>query len=301
MILKKMVDTLLALIIGLLAAYALVCLYAFFLGDYFLFATQPPTYTLGGDYKTILSAKGRQIPFIYLAAPNARYTILYSHGNLEDIGFIRPRLESYRKHGYNIMGYDYPGFGAANGNKGEQDVFDAADAAYNYLINTLHFAPSQILLYGRSMGGGPNAYLAAKHAVAGVVMHSTFVSAYRVQTGIKLLPWDRFDNLSRIPQIKSPLLFVHGLADETIPVWHTRMMMAAAKSPTMSLMVPYALHNNVIEIAQDTYWETLQSFLSLIEKSRGFSQPEEKIETPVPAPAPIIIAAPTTATLPTQK
>ena len=267
MILKKVIDSLLALIIGLTAAYALVCLYAFVLGDYFLFASQPSSYTLGPSYTVLTSGLGNKIPVLYLPNPTARYTILYSHGNLEDLGFIRPRLESFRKHGYSVLGYDYPGFGCATGAKNEGGVFDAAEAAYNYLTQTLKISPSRIILYGRSMGGGATAYLGATHRAGGVVLHSTFVSAFRVQTGIRLLPWDRFENLKRIPQIKAPLFFIHGLSDETIPAWHSRMMLAAAKSPAMSLLVPYALHNNVMEIARDDYWDSLTEFTALVDKT----------------------------------
>jgi len=266
MIFKKVGDSLLALIIGLLGAYTLICLYAYALGDYFLFATQPPTYTLGGEYIGVESGAKNKIAMLFLKNSSARYTILYSHGNLEDIGFIRPRLELFRKHGFSVLSYDYPGFGASEGKKNEENCYDAAQTAYKYLTETLKVPPNRIILYGRSMGGGPNSYLAVKYPCAGVVMHSTFVSAFRVQTGIRILPWDRFENLGRIPEIKRPILFVHGLSDETIPVWHSRMMIAAAKAPTMKLLVPYALHNNVMEMAQEAYWDVINSFLNTMEK-----------------------------------
>jgi pimeloyl-ACP methyl ester carboxylesterase len=266
MILKKVGESLLALIIGILTAYVFVCLYAFLWGDFFLFATRPPTYSFGGDYISIETAGKNKIALLFLENPTARYTILYSHGNLEDIGFIRPRMELFRRHGFSVLCYDYPGFGASEGKKNEENCYDAAKAAYDYLTQILKIQPSRIILYGRSMGGGPTAYLAEKYPCAGVVMHSTFVSAFRVQTGLKILSWDRFENLQRIPQIKRPMLFVHGLSDETIPVWHTRMMIACAKAPTMKLLVPYALHNNVVEMAQENYWDVLRDFVALIEK-----------------------------------
>lgn len=308
MILKKVVENLWALVCGLIAAYGLVCLYAVVLGDYFLFATQPSTYTLakdGKDNNIVLadSPMGNRIPVLYLKyqTPSssqgnkrfhdespidiedpAPYVILYSHGNLEDLGFVRPRLELFRKHGFSVLSYDYPGFGACPGAKNETSCFDAAEAAYKYLTQTQKIPPEKIIFYGRSMGGGPTAYLASKYKVAATVMHSTFVSAYRVQTGIRLIPWDRFENLKRVPHIKSPILFIHGLSDETIPVWHTRMMMESVRNvPTMGLLVPYALHNNVIEMARDDYWTKLDEFVAAVAQ---FNIVAAQIAAPTPMP-----------------
>ncbi len=267
MIFKKVFESILALALGVAIAYALLCLYAVFFGDRLLFATQPSTYAKDPEIVTVTSRLGGEIPLFYLPNKNATYTILYSHGNLEDVGFIRPRMEVFRRHGFSILCYDYPGFGIATGEKSEDGCFAAADAAYRYLTETLKVPPAKIILYGRSLGGGPTAYLAAKRRVAGVVLHSTFVSAFRVQTGIKALWWDRFENLSAVPKIRAPILFVHGLSDETIPVWHTQMMIEAAQRagiPTMQLLVPLALHNNVIEIARDDYWGTMDKFTTFI-------------------------------------
>ena len=265
---KNVADSLWALAIGLVVAYGLVCLYALVLGDRFLFASEPPTYRFSPETIVVPSRLGSSIALSYLPLDGAKYVILYSHGNREDIGFIRPRMELFRKHGFAVLSYDYPGFGISTGEKTEDGCFAAADAAYKYLTETLKIPSNRIILYGRSMGGGCTAYLASKHAVAGVVMHSTFVSAFRVQTGIRLLPWDRFDNLERIRHVRSPLLFIHGLSDETIPAWHTEMMLKVAQEkarvPTMSLLVPLALHNNVIEIARDDYWDVMDRFLELI-------------------------------------
>ncbi len=271
MILKKVADSLMALILGLIGAYGLVCLYALTLGDYFLFASSPATYQKSTEIIHVRSRLGDDIPLIYLPAKkntSSRYTLLYSHGNLEDIGFIRPRLETFRAHGYNILSYDYPGFGIATGTRNEDACFAAAEAAYEYLTKTLNIPAERIIIYGRSMGSGPATYLASTVPSAGLILQSPFVSAFRVQTGIRLLPWDRFDNLSRIAAVRRPIFFVHGQADETIPPWHSEMLASAAKSPTLFLKVPFALHNNVIEIARDEYWQELEKFIALTEQNK---------------------------------
>lgn len=266
MIVKKVTDSLLFLALGLLGAYAVLCLYAVVMADHFIFANSPPTYRATREILTARSSMGADIPMIFLQAPNARATILYSHGNLEDLGFIRPRLETFRAQGYNVLSYDYPGFGIATGQRNEAACNAAAQAAYDTLTQTFKIPPGQIILYGRSMGSGPATHLALTNPAAGLVLQSPFVSAFRVQTGIKILPWDRFDNLAALRQIKLPVLLVHGLSDETIPAWHSQMLSQAAAGPVTTLYVPFALHNNVIEIAREEYWQTLARFVTSTQK-----------------------------------
>jgi abhydrolase domain-containing protein 17 len=263
--LKKVIDTLIALAIGAVGAYGLLCLYAFFMSDRLLFiARESPSYTLTAADRTTTAADGQQIALYYLPSSGARYTLLYSHGQGEDIALIRPRLALFARMGYNILAYEYPGFGRSSGHPTEEGCYAAAQAAYEYLTGTLGVSPSQTILYGRSMGSGPTLYLAERYPVAGTVLQSPFVSAFRVQTGLPILPWDRFNNLARIPNLKAPLLLVHGLADEVIPVWHSRLLAQATRVQLRELYVPYAVHNNVIEMAREEYWQTLNSFTELL-------------------------------------
>ena len=51
----------------------------------------------------------------YLPNPEARYTLLYSHGNGEDMGDDLPILEEYRRAGFAVFAYDYNGYGASTG------------------------------------------------------------------------------------------------------------------------------------------------------------------------------------------
>jgi hypothetical protein len=285
---KKIVESLFALAIGLAIAYWAIAAYAYFFADSFVFAKSPTSYSLeNSDYGQLISPSGDKIAWLHLTNPHARYTILYSHGNLEDIGFLRPRLELFRAHGFSVFAYDYPGFGCSSGHATEETTDAAAQGAYDYLTRDLKLDPKTILVYGRSMGSGPSCYLASHNEIVGLALQSAFVSAFRIQTGIRLLPWDRFDNLSQISFVRAPILFVHGASDETIPPWHSRMLMTAARVPTRCLWVKYALHNNVIEMAGSNFWDTLADFTKLLDHTNGFETPsaaqDALAEPPIPA------------------
>ena len=124
--------------------------------------------------------------------------------------------------------------------------------------------PSRIIIYGRSVGGGPSVDLARRKPVAGLVLESTFVSAFRVVTHISLYPFDKFPNLNKIKQVNCPLLIIHGTDDEVIPFWHGQELFAVAEQPKRFLQVEGARHNDVLWVAGEQYAEVLHEFVSLI-------------------------------------
>jgi abhydrolase domain-containing protein 17 len=135
----------------------------------------------------------------YLPNPEARFVFLYSHGTGDDLGEIAPFLEDVHAHGYAVFAYDYEGYGTSTGTPSETSVYRDAEAAYAHLTEALAVSPRRIIPYGFSLGGAPAIYLAVRHDVPALVLESTFVSAFRVRTRLPLLPFDRFDNLSKMP------------------------------------------------------------------------------------------------------
>ena len=98
---------------------------------------------------------GSKIPCLHFKKPGARFTILYSHANSEDIGqnynFLRILSMELA---CNIFAYEYSGYGLCryNSSPSEENCYSDIDAAYEYLINTEKIDPRTIILYGRSLG-----------------------------------------------------------------------------------------------------------------------------------------------------
>ncbi|HET7535955.1 MAG TPA: alpha/beta hydrolase, partial [Candidatus Didemnitutus sp.] len=118
----------------------------------------------------------------------------------------------------------------------------------------------RVILYGRSLGGGPATDLAAKEPVAGLVLESAFTSVFRVMTRWPLLPGDQFCNAKKLPSVKCPVLVMHGRLDEVIPFHHGETLLAAAPGKKSHLWVDGAGHNNLLAIAGDAYWQALLPF-----------------------------------------
>ena len=112
-----------------------------------IFQPPPPTYRPSSEVLS-LSSDGIKIAGVYLKNPNATYTILYSHGNAEDLGSIRPILEELRIMGFSIFAYDYRGYGLSAGTSSEKTTYQDIDAAYDYLNREEQVPANRIIALG---------------------------------------------------------------------------------------------------------------------------------------------------------
>jgi abhydrolase domain-containing protein 17 len=75
-----------------------------------LFQPPPPTYLHPSRHFWLNTSAGSRIPAFFIEKPNAQVTILFSHGNAEDLGMIYDWFNDLaRVLRVNIMGYDYTG------------------------------------------------------------------------------------------------------------------------------------------------------------------------------------------------
>ncbi len=243
-------------------AYAALAAFAYFLSERLIF--QPPSPTYRADQLPITmipGADGGSIAMLYLPNPRAAITLLYAHGNAEDLGQVAPMLEELQQHGFAVIGFDYRGYGASTGGPTTTSgAIRDMDSVYQYAVHTLGVQPSRLVLYGRSVGGGPATDLAARLPIGGLALESTFTSAFVVMTRVPLLPFDRFPNLRHIRQVHVPVLVIHGTADAVIPVSHGRRLYDAASNPKQALWVEGAGHNDLFLVAGQRYWDALAQF-----------------------------------------
>jgi len=247
--------------------YGTLCLYGVFWSDRIIFQPQPSSYRDTDEIIKLNSAPDVQISAIHIPNPAATYTILYSHGNGEDLGDTRSFLRLLRSLGFAVFAYDYRGYGTSQGKPTERGTYEDINAAYNYLTQSLAIPPSQIIAYGRSLGGGPAVDLATRKPVAGLVLESTFITTFRVRTHIPIVPFDKFDNLGKIKNVRCPVLIIHGTQDLVIPFAHGQKLYAAAGEPKRFLQVNGAGHNDLISVAGSDYGKAMQDFAALVGQS----------------------------------
>jgi fermentation-respiration switch protein FrsA (DUF1100 family) len=249
------------LFLALCLAYAGLNAYALLRAHALIFPVPPSSYADDADTLKLKTRDGTSVSAYYLPANRSGPLLIYSHGNGEDIGRARPFLELFQRRGVSVLAYDYPGYGTSEGRPSEAGCYAAIEAAYTYAVEELHYAPSDIALYGRSLGSGPSTWLAQRKPVRGLILDGAFTSTFRVLTEIKLLPWDRFDNFARLPNLDCPILLIHGTEDRTVPFSHALRNWERINSSKAKLFIEGAHHSNLVELAGERYWTAVLQFL----------------------------------------
>jgi fermentation-respiration switch protein FrsA (DUF1100 family) len=263
-----------AALVTVAIVYLAFAAFAWLGSDRMIFLPPSPSYRAGQLPIVTVPTDGGSIATLYLPNPNAAITVLYAHGNAEDIGHVAPLLDELRRTGFAVLAFDYRGYGMSTG--GPPSAAGATSdmgAVYRHAVQTLKIPPSRIVLYGRSVGSGPATDLAARVPIGGLVLESAFVSAFRVLTKVSLLPFDRFHNLRHIRRVRAPVLVIHGTEDEVIPVSHGHRLYEAAHQPKQALWVEGAHHNDVPIVAGPRYWATLAAFGRQVATSAAAATP----------------------------
>jgi fermentation-respiration switch protein FrsA (DUF1100 family) len=245
------------------ALYIGLLLFAVFLSDGMIFLPHPSSYRDSPEILKISTASGKKISAVYLPNPSARFTLLVSHGNAEDLGDDRDWLQELRKTGFSVFAYDYEGYGTSEGKPSEQAAYQDEAAAYDYLAVNLGTPPDRIVIFGRSVGTGPATYIAARRPAAALILQSPFVSAFRVLTRVPLLPFDKFPNGKNIRHVHCPVLIMHSQGDTIIGFWHGQKLFDLANEPKQFFWAKNADHNEM-DMAEG-YWEALQKFQAFLE------------------------------------
>jgi len=241
-----------------------------FVSDYIIYQPPPPSYHAGGPCYRIPVSGNERIGMLALTNTAAPYVILYAHGNGEDLGSdLRAYLAEFRAHGFEVYAFDYRGYGISDGAPNTCRAREDAEAAYQHLVRDKKISPDRIILYGQSLGAALALDLAARHRVAGVVVESGFVTAFRVMTQVPLFPLDKLRNNRRICEIHCPVLVMHGELDDTIPVWHGRELYRLAPEPKLAYWAPCGAHCTVRYSNAREYWKRLQEFLALVARTQG--------------------------------
>jgi alpha-beta hydrolase superfamily lysophospholipase len=253
--------------ISLLWIYVMLGVVAVFFGDRLLFVPPVPSYARESkELVRLTTSAGEQIDAFHFSAAPGMPTLLYSHGNAEDIGQGTDLYQEWRSMGFGVLAYEFPGYGHSTGTATESSCQRAIHTAWQHLIRSGVNAGS-VVIVGRSVGGGPSTWLASTVKSAGLVLIAPFTSVYSVAFRAPIFPRDRFSNLKRIRGMDTPLLVIHGENDEVIPVSHGRKLVEAslAKDKHFS-MVAGARHNDLFEIAGEDIIRQVADFARRVKR-----------------------------------
>mmetsp|Transcript_17165 Transcript_17165/g.49686 ORF Transcript_17165/g.49686 Transcript_17165/m.49686 type:complete len:307 (+) Transcript_17165:59-979(+) len=237
----------------------------------------PAEATYGTDPNLIwLNTSENQVIPAFFIDRQASHTLLFSHGNAEDLGsegVVKKMRELSSMLDVNIFAYEYTGYGMSTGEPCEPAMYADIEAAYKYLTDIVGVPAEQIVVYGWSLGSGPSVHLATKVRVKGLVLQSAVSSIYRVALPVTVtLPGDMFANVDKMRDVACPVFIMHGLQDETINVAHARQLAASCRRECLypPFYVEGAGHCDVDAVGGKEFVDKFRGFLTWLddEKSR---------------------------------
>lgn len=228
-----------------------------------------------------LSGDGTRLHGWFLKAQgSARGTIVHLHGNAENLTSHVHYVDWLPAAGYNVLAFDYRGYGQSEGWPYRRGVFEDARAAYDYARSRGDVDAQRMILLGQSLGGANAIALAGRERLPGlkaVVAESAFSDYHRIAIekmeqiplllGYALLPLSTVlvsDELSPEPVAGDiapvPLLLITGEADQTVPASHSQRLYDAARPPKLIWRLPGAGHTQAFSRYLDEYRARLLGF-----------------------------------------
>jgi len=201
---------------------------------------------------------GETLYGFWLRQPGAapRVTTIFSHGKGGNLSQDEEwaHAEMLWQAGFDVLTYDYRGFGRSTGaSKDETTLVADAQAALAFALTQPGVTVARTVSYGHSLGSAPAiALAAATPGIRALIVESGFSngqamaqSAAPLGFPVQWLLREPMLNTVKIAQVSAPILILHGSADIQIPVGQAHDLFAAARDPKQITIVAGAGHNDV--------------------------------------------------------
>jgi uncharacterized protein len=229
-------------------------------------AIPPQAYGLRYEDVRIRTEDGETLGAWWIQAPSARGTVLLFHGNAGNISHRIDYAKMFQSLGYSILLVDYRGYGTSTGSPSENGMYRDAAASWHWLTETRGIKPTDIVIFGESLGGGIATWLAVHEKPGALVLASTFTSVPDLAAQlypflpVRLISRYRYRSLERVSQLSLPIFIAHSPQDEIIPYSHGRRLFEAAREPKTFLEMQGG-HNEGFVFARTEWVQALKAFL----------------------------------------
>ncbi len=242
------------LLLVVLAVYLLICVAAYWWQERLLFH---PT-RLAADFvfpfdtnfeEVYLDvAPNVQLHGLHFKAENPKGLVFYVHGNAGSLHDWGSLAGLYLQHNYDLLMFDYRGFGKSPGKiYSQQQFFDDVQAVYDWAKE--QYSEAQIIVEGFSIGTATATKLAAENNPQQLVLKAPYYSMTSlVKSKMAFLPGRLlkypFATVDYLKQVTCPVTIFHGTADELIPHKNAERLKAAVPSVNLFL-IDGCLHNDI--------------------------------------------------------
>lgn len=227
------------------------------------------------DLVTYPSANGNRLSALYFpAAGPAKGTIVHFHGNFANVSNHFPASYFLVQRGFNVLIFDYQGYGASEGRPSRQNTLEDGQASVRW---ALAHSTGPVGIFGQSLGAAVAAAVTIQEpAVKAVVLEAPFTTYRAAATHTlkqSILTWpfawilpplfvrrgmDPWESVKLISP--RPLFFIHGTSDKIVPSQMSEKLYTRAHEPKRIWLIPDAGHMECRRKAGQAYEVTVAAF-----------------------------------------
>ena len=179
--------------------------------------------------------------------------ILYFHGNRQNVEWYAKYSSLFTNNGYEVFMLDYPGYGKSRGELTEEKIYQWSDILYSIVRKS--YTPSQLIIYGKSLGSGIAAQLAAKRDCRQLILETPYydfpsvLSFYAPIYPFQKLLHYQFPTHTFLEKVTAPVLVLHGTADGVVRYSNSIRLAKYFKNGDQLVTIENGNHNNLFDFA----------------------------------------------------
>lgn len=184
----------------------------------------------------------------FLTTAPRKGIVLYFHGNRQNVERYAPFSPLFTRNGYEVWMMDYPGYGKTTGKLTELRIHSDAILLYNAAVS--EDGSRLPIIYGKSLGTGVAARLAADRACARLLLETPYYSIPALASTkapvypVGLLIKYSFPTYRYLPLVRAPVTMFHGTEDNVVPF--KQSLRLQGENPGVQLVVfEGGEHNNL--------------------------------------------------------
>ena len=207
---------------------------------------------------------------------NAEQTVYYFHGNGGPLNYFYSEIEYIWALGYNVMAYDYPGYGKSTGFPYKENVEEFSQTFYEYVQKEKELNNQELIIWWYSVWTAVATDFASKNDFEKLILVSPFASRYDMSKsflGIRLqkilFQKNSFVTKDLVREFHQPVLIVHGNQDNIVSfdqwkqVYQNYGTAIKTKINKYFIEIDWYGHNIIL----DVYGNALESkFLEFLER-----------------------------------
>jgi len=238
----------------------------------------PDQYGFEFEDVTFPSEDGVKLHGWFIKAPKVKIpkgTVVFSHGNTGAVGYHVGFASWLIKGGYQVLLYDYRGFGKSEGKLDREGMLKDVRSAFAYLKTRKDVDQNKLISFGHSLGGAKSIAalgqksvegLRAVISLAGFASYKDMARIVGGELGADLVSDDHSarDFIEKLSPV--PLMIVHGENDRVVPVGQGEILYGKAKGPKTFLKVEKGGHNDALSLNGGAYQKKVLVWLDEVLK-----------------------------------